>query len=122
MRRFDFDNRNFAYKRGQIINIELDGKGSEQKGKRPCIVVQNDMGNKFSPTLIVVPVTSQTGKRFLPTHVKLDSEKYYLEKDSTILAEQIKVADKTRCVHYMGQLDEGDLARMDKALAISIGL
>lgn len=124
IRKFDFDSKNFNYKRGQIVVVDLgdNGVGSEQNGKRPCIVVQNNMGNRFSPTLIVAPITGQVNKKPLPTHVKLDSQKYCLEKDSTILTEQVKVISKMRCKHFIGELEESDLLRLNRSLAISLGL
>lgn len=122
----DFDKFNFEYKRGNMIIVDLgeDGiKGSEQKGIRPCVVIQNNMGNKFSPTLIIAPITSQiNSKKKLPTHVEINKSKYTLNEDSMILSEQIKVVSKERCMAYMGQLECSDMDRLNRALAISIGL
>ena len=117
--------RNFEYKRGQIIYLDLGNegiKGSEQKGERPCVVIQNNTGNHFSPNLIVVPVTSQLTKRAIPTHVELDKNKYSLDKDSIILAEQVKTVSKERCKNFLGELEATDMDRLNRALSISIGL
>lgn len=117
--------RDFEYKRGQIIYLDLgvEGiKGSEQKGERPCVVIQNNTGNHFSPNLIVVPVTSQLTKKPIPTHVELDRSKYNLDKDSIILAEQVKTVSKERCKNFLGQLEGTDMDRLNRALSISLGL
>lgn len=117
--------KNFEYKRGQIIYVDLgiEGiKGSEQKGERPCVVIQNNKGNHFSPNLIVVPVTSQLTKKRMPTHVELRKNKYNLDKDSIVLTEQVKTVSKERCINCLGELESADMDRINKALAISIGL
>ena len=124
LRKSNFDSRNYSYKRGQIINVELikEARGSVQRGYRPCLVVQNDIGNKFSPTLIIIPITSQTGKRKLPTHIELDSAKYGLDRDSTVITEQIVTIDKSQCNSYIGKLEEEDMKRVERAILVSMGI
>lgn len=117
--------RNFEYKRGQIIYLDLgiEGiKGSEQKGERPCVVIQNNTGNHFSPNIIVVPVTSQLTKRPIPTHVELDKDKYNLDRNSIILAEQVKTVSKERCKNFLGELEPNDMDKLNRAISISLGL
>ena len=114
-------------KRGDIIWINLFGsvgseQGSDEYG-RPCVVVQNDVGNAFSPTIIVAAITSQLGKTKLPTHTLIpSSEQYGLTKDSVVLLEQIRTVDKRkRILRRTGHLDDLVMAKINKALAISIG-
>ena len=108
-------------KRGNIFNAVLTGIGSEQQGERPVLVVQNDIGNKNSPTIIVAPLTGNIQKNILPTHVFI-STLCGLECNSIALLEQIKVIDKTRLCEYLGTLDGETMRRVDKALAVSVGL
>lgn len=114
-------------KRGDVIWINLFGSvGSEQgsdKYGRPCVCIQNDVGNAYSPTIIVSAITSQLGKTKLPTHTLIpSSEKYGLTKDSVVLLEQIRTVDKKkRILRRTGHLDELVMMKIDKALAISIG-
>ena len=108
-------------KRGELYYATLDPViGSEQGGKRPVLILQNDIGNKHSPTVVVAAITSRLGKAKLPTHVNLSSEK--LSKDSIVLLEQIRTIDKQRLKEHMGHLDDGAMNRIDEALSISFGL
>ena len=108
-------------KRGELYYATLDPViGSEQGGKRPVLILQNDIGNKHSPTVVVAAITSRLGKAKLPTHVNLSSEK--LSKDSIVLLEQIRTIDKQRLKEHMGRLDDGAMNKIDEALSISFGL
>lgn len=108
--------------RGQIYMADLGiGKGSEQSGLRPVIVVQNDVGNKFSPTVIVATITSRINKAKLPTHVLIDTE-CGLEQTSVALFEQIRTIDKSRLSKYIGKVDENTLDKINKAINISFDL
>ncbi|MDR1100864.1 MAG: type II toxin-antitoxin system PemK/MazF family toxin [Clostridiales bacterium] len=110
-------------KRGDIYYADLSPVvGSEQGGMRPVVIVQNDVGNKYSPTVIAAAVTSQINKAKLPTHIELQASDFGLAKDSVILAEQIRTIDKKRLRERMGHLDEGIMGRVDDALSISFGL
>ena len=106
-------------KRGDIFYADLSPVvGSEQGGTRPVLIVQNDTGNKHSPTVI----TSQTNKAKLPTHIELTGGSVGLSKDSVVLLEQIRTIDKRRLREHMGRLDEGMMNRVDTAIAVSFGL
>lgn len=110
-------------KRGDIFYAELNPViGSEQGGTRPVLVISNNTGNRHSPTVIIAPITSRTHmKAKLPTHTEVkDFDK--LDKDSIILLEQIRTIDKQRLKQYMGMMPDSIMARVDKALAISISL
>ena len=108
-------------KRGDIYYADLEPViGSEQGGVRPVVIVQNDVGNKYSPTVIIAPITSQQAKASLPTHVSITSGK--LPKDSMALLEQIRTVDKSRLLEYIGELNEHQLQKIDKAMGISLGL
>lgn len=96
--------------------------GSEQGGVRPVLVIQNDIGNRFSPTVIVAAITAQIQKAKLPTHVEIDAKKYGFERDSVILLEQIRTIDKQRLTDKITHLDEVMMNRVDEALQISLGL
>ncbi|HHT63127.1 MAG: type II toxin-antitoxin system PemK/MazF family toxin [Bacillota bacterium] len=110
-------------RRGEIFFAELNPvQGSEQGGTRPVLVVQNDIGNQYSPTTIVVAITSQINKAKLPTHVELPKEKTGLDKDSVILAEQVRTIDKSRLQHKVAVLSDEIMHRVNKALEISLGL
>lgn len=110
-------------KRGEIYFAQLNPViGSEQGGIRPVLVVQNDVGNQYSPTTIVLAITSQINKAKLPTHVEIKAEEYSLERDSVILSEQIRTIDKSRLKQRIAILNEEMMTRVDRALAISIGL
>lgn len=113
-------------KRGEIYFANLGDStqnvNSEQEGYRPVLIIQNNIGNKFSPTIIAVCLTSKTFKAKLPTHVLLNGQEYGLSTDSLILCEQIKTLDKTRLHHKLAALKPFDQSRVDKALKLSIGL
>ncbi|MGN1227878.1 MAG: type II toxin-antitoxin system PemK/MazF family toxin [Christensenellales bacterium] len=110
-------------KRGEIYMADLSPVcGSEQGGVRPVLVVQNDIGNKFSPTVIVVAVTSKLHKAKLPTHIELKDNVGNLEKDSILLCEQIRTIDKLRLKDRVGALDLALMKSVDKAIAISLAL
>ena len=96
--------------------------GSEQGGVRPVLVIQNDIGNRFSPTVIVAAITAQIQKAKLPNHVEIDAKKYGFERDSVILLEQIRTIDKQRLTDKITHLDEVMMIRVDEALQISLGL
>lgn len=96
--------------------------GSEQGGVRPVLVIQNDIGNRFSPTVIVAAITAQIQKAKLPTHVEIDAKTHGLERDSVILLEQIRTIDKQRLTDKITHLDEESMQRVNEALQISLGL
>ena len=96
--------------------------GSEQGGVRPVLIVQNDVGNKFSPTVIAAAITSQRDKANLPTHIEVDTGSSGLMKDSVVLLEQVRTIDKHRLKEKMGKLDENSMNRVNEALSISFGL
>ena len=96
--------------------------GSEQGGIRPVLIIQNDVGNKYSPTVIAAAITSQTSKNRLPTHINIPSQEYGLMKDSVILTEQIRTIDKSRLKEKIGQVDPQTMTLVDDALGISFGL
>ena len=109
-------------KRGDIYFADLSPVvGSEQGGMRPVLIIQNDTGNKHSPTVIAAAITSQTGKARLPTHIRLDRGSVGLNRDSVILLEQIRTLDESRLRQCMGHLDEKAMSAVDSALAISMG-
>ncbi|MCL2858022.1 MAG: type II toxin-antitoxin system PemK/MazF family toxin [Oscillospiraceae bacterium] len=110
-------------KRGDIYYADLSPViGSEQGGIRPVLIVQNDIGNKFSPTVIAAAITSQKEKSRLPTHIQLPSLECGLSRDSVVLLEQIRTIDKKRLKERMGRLDEGSMNEINRALTISFGL
>jgi mRNA interferase MazF len=110
-------------KRGDIFYADLSPVvGSEQGGIRPVLIIQNNVGNKYSPTVIVSAITSQINKAKLPTHVEISSEEYGLNKDSVVLLEQIRTLDKKRLKEKIGHMSEKDMIKVDEALLISIGL
>lgn len=116
-------------KRGDIFYADLSPVvGSEQGGLRPVLIVQNDIGNRYSPTVIAAAITSKLGKNKLPTHIDVlrsqtkDGDVLGLAKDSVILLEQIRTLDKRRLKEKMGHLDEGMMRRVDDAITISFGL
>ena len=112
-----------SVKRGDIFYADLSPVvGSEQGGVRPVLIVQNDTGNKHSPTVIAAAITSQTGKARLPTHISLSAHSFGLPKDSVVLLEQIRTIDRVRLREYIGRLTEEDMEQVDHALRISIGL
>lgn len=110
-------------KRGDIYYADLSPVvGSEQGGMRPVLIVQNDVGNKFSPTVIAAAITSQREKAQLPTHIQLSSQSCGLQKDSVVLLEQVRTIDKKRLKEKMGRIDEVSMSEIDRALSISFGL
>lgn len=110
-------------KRGDIFYADLSPVvGSEQGGTRPVLIVQNDVGNKHSPTVIAAAITSQTGKARLPTHINIPGSSVGLTKDSVILLEQIRTIDKQRLKEKVCHLDMKTLRRVDRALKISLEL
>jgi len=109
--------------RGEIYYADLSPVvGSEQGGMRPVLVVQNDVGNKYSPTVIVSAITSQLEKAKLPTHIELEREKYHLVKDSVVLLEQIRTLDKRRLKDKISEIDSLTMQKVDVAIMISLGL
>ncbi|MFA6941697.1 MAG: type II toxin-antitoxin system PemK/MazF family toxin [Clostridiaceae bacterium] len=110
-------------RRGDIYYADLSPVvGSEQGGIRPVIILQNDVGNKYSPTVIVAAITSQINKAKLPTHVEISSDDYGLNKDSVVLLEQVRTLDKRRLKEKIGHMTEDDIFKVDEALIISLGL
>ena len=110
-------------KRGDIYYADLSPViGSEQGGVRPVLVIQNDVGNKYSPTVIVAAITSQINKAKMPTHIEINGDDYGLSKDSVILLEQIRTIDKKRLKEKTGHADEELMDSISQALRISIGL
>ena len=110
-------------KRGDIYYADLSPVvGSDQGGTRPVLIIQNDTGNKHSPTVIAAAITSQTGKARLPTHINISGGSVGLSKDSVILLEQIRTIDKRRLREHMGRLDEKHMSMVDDAIAVSFGL
>ncbi|MEA4833218.1 Endoribonuclease EndoA [bioreactor metagenome] len=110
-------------KRGDIYYADLSPVvGSEQGGIRPVVIVQNDIGNRHSPTVIAAAITSRTDKTRLPTHIEVYADKYGLEKDSVILLEQVRTIDKTRLKERMGHLEDDLMQKVNEALNISMGL
>ncbi|MCL2107078.1 MAG: type II toxin-antitoxin system PemK/MazF family toxin [Oscillospiraceae bacterium] len=110
-------------KRGDIFYADLSPVvGSEQGGIRPVLIVQNDVGNKFSPTVIAAAITSQKYKTDLPTHIKVDAAGSGLARDSIVLLEQVRTLDKRRLKERMGNLESRDMQRVDRALTVSLGI
>ena len=112
-----------AIKRGDLVYLNFDPiVGSEQGGSRPAVVVQNDVGNKYSPTVIAAAITSQHDKAKLPTHIQLNAQSSGLAKDSVVLLEKIRTIDKKRLKEKMGCLDTCSMVRVNEAISISFGL
>ena len=110
-------------KRGEIYYADLSPVvGSEQGGMRPVLIVQNDVGNRHSPTVIAAAITSQKDKSRLPTHISITADRCGLAKDSIVLLEQVRTLDKQRLKERMGELDEGAMNKVDNALSVSFGL
>ncbi|BDH63403.1 PemK family transcriptional regulator [Ureibacillus massiliensis 4400831 = CIP 108448 = CCUG 49529] len=110
-------------KRGDVFFADLSPVvGSEQGGTRPVLIIQNDIGNRFSPTVIIAAITAQIQKAKLPTHVEIDAKKYGFERNSVILLEQLRTIDKSRLTDRITQLDEELMDKVDEALEISLGL
>ncbi len=112
-----------SIKRGDIYYADLSPVvGSEQGGIRPVLIVQNDVGNKFSPTVIAAAITSQQTKAHLPTHIQLYAQNSGLAKDSVVLLEQVRTIDKKRLKEKMGTLDDDSMQRVNAAISVSLGL
>lgn len=110
-------------KRGEIYYADLSPVvGSEQGGVRPVLIVQNDIGNKHSPTVIAAAITSQKEKSKLPTHISLNASACGLAKDSVVLLEQVRTLDKRRLKERMGELDNDAMSQVNNALSVSFGL
>ena len=110
-------------KRGDIFYADLSPViGSEQGGLRPVLIVQNDVGNKYSPTIIAAAITSQINKAKLPTHIEISAEEYGLTRDSVILLEQIRTIDKQRLRERIGRLDDELMTTVNEAIGVSFGL
>lgn len=110
------------FKRGEIYFADLSPVvGSEQGGVRPVLIIQNDIGNKYSPTVIVAAITSQINKAKIPTHVEISALEYNLPKDSVVLLEQIRTIDKRRLKEKLSALDSVKMRKVDLALLISLG-
>ena len=112
-----------SVKRGEIYYADLSPVvGSEQGGVRPVLIIQNDVGNRHSPTVIAAAITSQRDKSKLPTHIEVSADKCGLAKDSIVLLEQIRTIDKKRLKDRMGELDLTSMNKVNTALSISFGL
>jgi mRNA interferase MazF len=112
-----------SVKRGDIYYADLSPVvGSEQGGLRPVLIIQNDVGNRYSPTVIAAAITSRTGKTKLPTHIDVYAERAGLARDSIVLLEQLRTLDKRRLREKLGHLDEGMMVEIDTAIAVSLGL
>ena len=110
-------------KRGDVYYADLRPVvGSEQGGVRPVLIVQNDVGNKHSPTIIVAAITSKQNKAKLPTHIELSAKRYDMERDSVILLEQLRTVDKRRLKDRVCHLDEDMMRQVNKGLMISLEL
>ena len=117
------EDEKLAIKRGDVFFADLSPVvGSEQGGTRPVLVIQNDIGNRFSPTVIIAAITAQIQKAKLPTHVEIDAERYHFERDSVILLEQVRTIDKSRLTDKITHLDEFLMEQVDEALEVSFGL
>jgi mRNA interferase MazF len=109
--------------RGDIFYANLNPVlGSEQGGQRPVLIIQNDVGNLYSPTTIVAAITSRIKRAKLPTHIELSAARFQLEKDSVILLEQLRTVDKQRLMEKITQLDAEIMERVNRAIEISLGL
>ncbi|MBO5334310.1 MAG: type II toxin-antitoxin system PemK/MazF family toxin [Clostridia bacterium] len=110
-------------KRGDIYYADLSPVvGSEQGGVRPVLIVQNDVGNKYSPTVIAAAITSQQDKSRMPTHINVNGDACGLSKDSVVLLEQVRTIDKQRLKERMGNLSNSDMNKINRALTVSFGL
>lgn len=110
-------------KRGDVYFADLSPVvGSEQGGVRPVLIIQNDIGNRFSPTVIIAAITAQIQKAKLPTHVEIDAKRYGFDRDSVILLEQVRTIDKQRLTDKITHLDDDMMLKVNDALNISIGL
>ena len=112
-----------SVKRGDIYYADLSPVvGSEQGGLRPVLIIQNDVGNRYSPTVIAAAITSRMGKSKLPTHIDIHADKVGLTKDSVVLLEQVRTLDKRRLKEKMGHLDDSMMNAVNNAIAVSFGL
>ena len=112
-----------SIRRGDIFYADLSPVvGSEQGGLRPVLIVQNDVGNKYSPTVIAAAITSKMSKAKLPTHIDISAKDVGLLKDSVILLEQIRTIDKARLKERMGHLDDSTMTQVNSAISVSFGL
>lgn len=110
-------------KRGEVYLADLSPvQGSEQGGTRPVLIIQNDIGNRFSPTVIIAAITAKISKAKLPTHIEIDKDEVGLIKDSVILLEQIRTIDKKRLDNKIGSLEDNTMVKVNKAIEISLGL
>ena len=110
-------------KRGDIYYADLSPVvGSEQGGIRPVLIIQNDVGNRYSPTVICAAITSRMNKAKLPTHIEIDSRRCQIMKDSVILLEQIRTIDKQRLKDMIGHLDKERMRSVDEAIRVSLAL
>jgi mRNA interferase MazF len=110
-------------KRGDVFFADLSPVvGSEQGGVRPVLIIQNDIGNRFSPTVIVAAITAKIQKAKLPTHVELSAEAHGFDRDSVVLLEQIRTIDKQRLTDKITHLDDETMKKVDESLSISVGL
>ena len=110
-------------KRGDIFYADLSPVvGSEQGGLRPVLIIQNDIGNRYSPTVIAAAITSRMGKNRLPTHIDIHADRVGLAKDSVVLLEQVRTLDKRRLKEKMGHLDDKTMQIVNSAIAVSVGI
>ena len=110
-------------RRGEIYYADLSPVvGSEQGGMRPVLIIQNDVGNKYSPTVIAAAITSQQNKARMPTHIEISAKSVGLSRNSVVLLEQIRTLDNRRLKERMGALDTQLMQRVDDAIAVSFGL
>lgn len=110
-------------KRGQVWYADIGGVvGSEQGGRRPVLIIQNDIGNKKSPTTIIAPITSVHSKAKIPTHIWLERATSGLSVNSMALLEQVRTIDKSRLIHYIGEIQKGEQILVDEAIKISLGV
>ncbi len=110
-------------KRGDVFYADLSPVvGSEQGGVRPVLVIQNDIGNRFSPTVIIAAITAQIQKAKLPTHVEIDAKAHGFERDSVVLLEQIRTIDKQRLTDKITHLDDETMKKVEESLQVSVGL
>ena len=114
--------QNASVKRGDIVLISFDGVGSEQRGLRPAVILQNDIGNQNSTTVLVAPLTTKLTKANIPTHVFLSKDRTSLKADSTVLLEQVRVMDKCRMLRRVACVCDADMEKINLAIKVSFGL
>jgi len=116
-------NQTTQIRRGEIYYCDLgDGFGSEQGGMRPCVVLQNDIGNRHSPTTLIAPLTSRKAHKKLPTHIFVNKNNCRIRQDSVILLEQIRTVDRNRLRNYVTYLDDFKMCEVNNAVMVSFGL